>query len=503
MLPCLPSTLRSVILVALLSFAAAAQNSADPGAKDPATFDPKRPLAQELQTSVPDNFKLIAVGDCIISRSLSQYAGRDQSFSQAVKLLKSADATYGNLETSILDIRQFKGHPYNGIDDVPLISDPAVARDLAAMGFDLMSRANNHALDWGFEGMRETTRWVDEAGIVTAGVGEDQALARAPHYYESLKGRIGIVSLASTFRPTSDALPNHGAAPGRPGINGLTVKKTIVLPADAMRDLSRLTQKIYPTADLKSPRKSNDAADQLSVFGTTFEAGPKRALRYEMDSSDLAGILKNVRQGKQHSDFLLVTIHSHESADTTAPDPKNDFEESPADFVHVLAKAAIDAGADAFLTTGIHHLGPIELYKGRPIYYGLGDFFWSDIQEPMPADFYKQYKKSLNGAFLDPDKATDADLTNVTNAEGFNGDLPFESVVTETRFDHNTVAEIRLYPIDLGYGLKLTESGIPRVAKPDTAMKILKRLQTISAPYGTKIQIEPSPEWNYVGVIRP
>ena len=55
-------------------------------------------------------------------------------------------------------------------------------------------------------------------------------------YFESLKGRIGIVSLASTFRPTSDALPNQGAAPGRPGINGLTVKKTIVLPATATAD---------------------------------------------------------------------------------------------------------------------------------------------------------------------------------------------------------------------------------------------------------------------------
>ena len=52
--------LRSVLFVALLSFAAAAQNSADPGIKDPSTFDPKRPLAQELQTRVPDNFKLIA-----------------------------------------------------------------------------------------------------------------------------------------------------------------------------------------------------------------------------------------------------------------------------------------------------------------------------------------------------------------------------------------------------------------------------------------------------------
>ena len=496
-------SLRAPLLIALLSLTAAAQDAADPGTKDPSMFDPKRPLAQELQTNVPDNFKLIAVGDCIISRSLSQNAGRDPAFAQTIKLLKSADATYGNLETSILDMRQFKGHPYNGIDDVPLISDPSVARDLAAMGFDLMSRANNHALDWGIEGMRETTRWTDEAGLITAGVGENQALARAAHYYESLKGRIGIVSMASTFRPTSDALPNQGAAPARPGISGLPVKKTIVLPPSAMRDLSRLAQQIYPAGESKSPAKPENSANQLSIFGNTFEAGPRRSLRYEMDPSDLAGILKNVRQGKQHSDFLLVTIHSHESADTTAPNPKNDFEESPADFVHSLAKAAIDAGADAFLTTGIHHLGPIEIYKGRPIYYGLGDFFWSDIQEPMPADFYTQYKKSLVGAFTDPAKATDADLTNVTNAEAFNGDLPFHSVVTESRFDHGRLAEIRLYPLDLGYGLKLTESGIPRVAQPDAAMKILKRLQTISAPYGTRLEIEPSPDWNYVGVIRP
>lgn len=496
-----PFSLRSLqvfAFVAALSFIAPvvrAQDTADPGVKDPSKFDPKRPLAQELQTSVPDGFRLVAVGDCIISRSLSQYAGREPAFAQAIKILKDGDATYGNLETSILDIHTFKGFPYTGVDDVPLLADPSVAKDLAAMGFDLMSRANNHALDWGIEGLRETSRWADEAGLVTAGVGEDQGLARVAHYYESSKGRIGIVSMASTFRPTSEALSSQGAAPGRPGVSGLAVKKTMVVPLDVMRDLLSLAKKLYP--------EEGATPEKLTLFDTKFESGPKRALRYEMDSSDLAGILKAVRQGKEHSDFLLVTIHSHETADSAGPAAKNDFADAPADFVHTLARAAIDSGADVFLTTGIHHLGPIEIYKGHPIFYGLGDFFWSDIQEPMPADFYAQYRDSLEGAFKNPGKVTDADFANALNAETFAGDLPFESVITESRFDHGKVAEIRLYPVYLGYGMKLTESGIPRLASAEKGMQILKRLQTISSPYGTKMEIESSPDWHYVGVIRP
>ena len=193
------------------------QNLADPGIRDASRFDPKRPLDRELQTNISSPFTLVAVGDCIISRPLSQYA-RQPDFAAVLELLSKGDATYGNMETSILDIREFKGFPYTGPDDVPLIADPSVARDLATMGFDLLSRSNNHALDWGLEGMRETSHWLDQAGLVHAGTGEDRGLARAAHYYESKKGRIALVSMASTFTPASDALSSHGGAPGRPGI---------------------------------------------------------------------------------------------------------------------------------------------------------------------------------------------------------------------------------------------------------------------------------------------
>jgi poly-gamma-glutamate synthesis protein (capsule biosynthesis protein) len=177
---------------------------------------------------------------------------------------------------------------------------------------------------------------------------------------------------------------------------------------------------------------------------------------------------------------------------------KTDFEDTPAAFVEELAHQAIDSGADVFVATGIHHLGPIEIYKGKPIFYGMGDFFWSDIQEPVPASVYQQYQNPLEDAFVRPDRVTDADLNNLLNAEAFAGQPPFDSVIAQTRFDHGKVAEIRLYPIDLGYGMKLTESGTPRLAGPEQSQKILRRLQEISQKFGTRILVDGS-----VGVIRP
>jgi len=59
-------------------------------------------------------------------------------------------------------------------------------------------------------------------------------------------------------------------------------------------------------------------------------------------------------------------------------------------------------------------------------------------------------------------------------------------------------AEIRLHPVDLGYGMRLTQSGVPRLASPATARVILERLQRLSETYGTTIRIQDN-----VGVIHP
>jgi hypothetical protein len=107
---------------------------------------------------VPDGFTLAAVGDLITTHPLAQTLPADPDFAAVVKVLRDADAAYGNFETTAVDLGRFTGQSYPGRDDWPVAAPPSVVRDLRALGFDLVSRANNHAMDYGIEGMRETSR---------------------------------------------------------------------------------------------------------------------------------------------------------------------------------------------------------------------------------------------------------------------------------------------------------------------------------------------------------
>jgi hypothetical protein len=224
----------------LLAAQEAVFGPADPVAKDVALFDAKRPLNRELQANVPDEFAVAVTGDLIISRPLSQYTERLPAFKAVLDIFRRSDAVYGNLETTIFDARSFAGAPYSWDGDWTLSSVPEVADDLKAMGFSIVSRANNHAQDWGLAGMRETGQWLDRAGIKHAGAGETHGLARAPQYYESARGRVALVSLASTFRPTSESLPAAGASPGRPGISGLHVSEVLNVPQPVIESLGAI-----------------------------------------------------------------------------------------------------------------------------------------------------------------------------------------------------------------------------------------------------------------------
>src|SRR5262245_514093 len=76
-------------------------------------FDPKRPPERELDLSIADGFTLAAVGDCIISRPLAPLLATDADFADVVKILRDADATFGNFETSAFDISRFQGYPHS------------------------------------------------------------------------------------------------------------------------------------------------------------------------------------------------------------------------------------------------------------------------------------------------------------------------------------------------------------------------------------------------------
>jgi poly-gamma-glutamate synthesis protein (capsule biosynthesis protein) len=73
----------------------------------------------------------------------------------------------------------------------------------------------------------------------------------------------------------------------------------------------------------------------------------------------------------------------------------------------------------------------------------------------------------------------------------------YQSVIAVSRFEHGQVAEVRLYPVDLGLAAQGVNQGIPRPASPAVAKTILEELQRLSKPYGTTIAIEDG-----VGIIR-
>jgi poly-gamma-glutamate capsule biosynthesis protein CapA/YwtB (metallophosphatase superfamily) len=485
-----PCVAGSVLMgLALWGAAPAAEvyGPADPIQKDSGRFDAKRPIRQEMQTDVPDGFTVGAVGDLIISRPVSQYAARLPGFDSVLGVLHGADVLYGNLETTLFDARYFAGAPYSWDDDWTNSSVPAVAQDLKAMGFGVVSRANNHSLDWGLEGMRETNRYLDQAGIVCAGVGEDRGLARAPQYLETAKARVALVSIASTFRPTTDALPRHGAAPGRPGLSALHVTRTIILPAEAMQAMARTACAIYR-------HHCNETPPELELFDVKYRRGEKFSYEYEMDPQDLAEIAKSIRSARENADLVIVSIHAHECS-SGCDDPHQP--RGPGNFLQRLAHQAIDSGADVFVTTGNHNLGPIELYRSplrgvRPIFYGLGNFFWSDVQEPLPHDLFQDNRALLAAAWQDPTKATDYDLTAPLNAQSFAHDFTFRSVIAVSRFQGNQLAELRLYPIEEGYGDRLPKSGIPRlVTEQSVSASIFKEIDQATRRYGL-----PRLEWS-------
>ncbi len=460
------AVVTALVLVGVARTSAAAQHL-------PADKDSVRGLAM----SVEDGFTVAAVGDVIIARPISQ--NTSHSFRRIVEVLRRADVTFGNFETSAIDIRRFDGYPQAEYGGAWLIGVPEVAQDLKNLGFDVVSRANNHTTDWGVEGLRSTSRILDEAGIVHAGAGETRAAARAGRYLDTPKGRVAVVSMASSFTPLSRAMDPMGEAPGRPGLSALRTTRHALVTAEEMAVLRGIREG-QPEGSVRIPEDEKE--DELSLFGVSYRVSDRRGIQRKMNQVDLAEILLGIRRAKRNSDFVVATIHAHE--------PGN-WSDEPPDFLVELAHKTIDAGADEFVGHGPHQLRGIEIYKGKPIFYSLGNFvFQVEMQEPVGRDLYEAFK-------LDPREITDPEFNRRWLDIYFEDDVWYQSVIAESRFANGRVEEIRLHPVVLGYELRGANRGVPRLASPEVGREILERMRELSEPFGTEVLIV-----NGVGVIR-
>src|SRR5579872_4078644 len=333
---------------------------------------------------VPDGFTFAAGGDMIGPYHDINLA--DPGFAQVTSLFRGADLGFANQEGSIFDLKTYKGFPAaeNG-GGYPL--QPATfARTIKAMGISLVSKANNHATDWGTDGLAATLGWLAAAGVTQAGAGEGLGAARAPVYLDTVKGRAALVDTASTFPPMAVAGPSvtrfDTASRPRIGISALHVREVGQVTPQQLAVLRGIAGPL----DFGGSPQSNEVRLGDQVFRASAKPGPV----WEMNRDDENAILASVKAARAHARFVLFSIHAHQTAGHAdagggpyepmvlhwANEAASSEDPRPANFEPQLFHAAIDAGADAVVRTGPHVLGGIEIYKGKPIFYSLGSLFF-------------------------------------------------------------------------------------------------------------------------------
>ena len=232
------------------------------------------------------------------------------------------------------------------------------------MGFDMLSGANNHAMDYGAGGMRSTRRALEAAGIKYAGVGENLALARAPAYLETRDGRVALISVSSTFADHMRAGHQRPDIGGRPGLAPMRLETTHIVPREAYEQLE-------------------EVREQVGGIDAEFQPGDRYETITTPHQGDLEGLLATVRDAKRQANWVVVTSHTH--------DGKGSDLWTPADALVTFARAAIEAGADAFYGHGPHVLRGIEIHQGKPIFYSLDDFVFQNETPPFqPYDNYER-----------------------------------------------------------------------------------------------------------------
>ncbi|MGB7411253.1 MAG: CapA family protein [Sphingopyxis granuli] len=421
-------------------------------------------------TPIAGDFSLAAVGDLIYLRPM--LATLEKQAPEMLRILRGADVTFGNFETTALDLATFKGSPQAESGGTWMLADPGVPKDVAAMGIDIVGHANNHATDWGVEGMIETLKLLDAAKLVRAGTGRTMAEARAPAYYDGPQGRVALVSATTTFTPMTPAADPLGRVPGRPGANTIRSTEIGQVSEADLAVLARITG-TKPGAPVRIKGRNFRAVDAPTTPMT---------IGYDLNQKDLAANLLAVRQAKQNGNFVVFSLHNHEPGNAS---------QTPADFAPGLARQIIDAGADVYMGHGPHQLRGIEIYKGKPIFYSLGNFaMMNNSLDEVPADMFDQFG-------VTPGSVTTPELLQARNAKSFSDPNLYESVIATTHFRDGRLTEVRLYPIDLGVTATGAARGVPNMADAATGARILERLQRLSAPFGTRIDIVKG-----VGIIR-
>jgi poly-gamma-glutamate synthesis protein (capsule biosynthesis protein) len=267
-----------------------------------------------------DAVTLYAVGDVGPER-----ADPDTLFTGVRGTLSGGDLAFCQLEMNLTD----RGTRLPQVRHTARAT-PATAGSLRRAGFDVVSWAGNHCMDWGPDGFFDTIDALKGEDITVLGVGADLAAAREVRVVERAGTRIAFLAYCSILPA------DYWATDRRPGCAPMRAHT------------------VYEPTEPDQP-------------GT-----PCRIITYP-HRGDLAALTGDIARARQLADVVIVSLHwgIHFVPATLA------------DYQRDVAHAAIDAGADLILGHHAHILKGIEVYRGKAIFYSLGNFA---MDLPMTAE---------------------------------------------------------------------------------------------------------------------
>jgi poly-gamma-glutamate synthesis protein (capsule biosynthesis protein) len=246
-------------------------------------------------------------------------------FRRVKDTLKKADVVFGNLECCLYDppvSRLMMPDELSGYDGfwAPTSTGPA----LLEAGFHCIGNANNQ--NYGHEAILSSNACLDKLGIKHVGTGANRKEARAPAVITRNGTRYGFLQRTSQYWPN-----NHEAGEVQPGV--------------AVIKVNTAYQPVYYKDGTLPPNRP----------GT-----PPKILTW-CDPGYLDQFRQDIVTLKAQSDIVVSSHHMGHRGEIL-------------DFQVEIAHAAIDSGADVVMAHAEHYPLGIEIYKGKPIFYGLSSF---------------------------------------------------------------------------------------------------------------------------------
>jgi poly-gamma-glutamate synthesis protein (capsule biosynthesis protein) len=241
--------------------------------------------------------------------------------------------------------------------------------------------------------------------------------------------------------------------------------------------------------------------DRIQIHTNTYVPGSKASYSYSADRAETDILMKEIRNAAAYSNFTIFSLHSHHW-NIDPDDPLGGFAGEtnvPPDFLQDLGHRAIDNGADMFCVHGPFEFRAIEIYQGKPIFYGLGSFIRQPyMQEMVPWETYSEHTfTGRHYESVNPLDTTIEDAEFLTTRTGRHPARFFQGASISCDYADTKLRRITIHPIDLGFDGPLSDLGIPRKAGKKQGEEILQSIARHSAAYGTEVLVS-----NGMGIIK-